>query len=421
MTPEKATAYLVDYESLPQTVAPLPSDDYGNIVSGGYREALQQYWLFRICETARPLEETMTLFWHGHFATSDYKVQNDNMMWRQNETLRKHAMGSFRDLLGVIAIDPAMLVWLDGNGSKKNAPNENFSREVLELFPMGVDGGYSEVDIKQGAKSFTGWSYDDDANKINFAPRNWDPADKHYLGTVGPWDLDQTLDIIAKHPSTARFISKKLFEFFVFDNPPKEELDRLSAVYFKTHYSIRELVRAVLTSPHFYSDQALYSRVKSPVQFAVSTVKLLDLPNKWISNLNDHTNRMGQELLNPPNVKGWRGGESWMNTNTIVARMNFATDAVNAIRYRGLMRNRITDAFQAHGWDPEKAFGDPDTAVQAIWDWMLPSTTLSEPTRRSLVAYLKTGAPKQPNADYYWERAFGLVNLLITSPEFQNA
>jgi uncharacterized protein (DUF1800 family) len=418
---EGALKRLVDYDDIPQTIEPLPTDVLGNLVAANDVDSLKRYWLLRFCETSRPLEETMTLFWHGHFATSDYKVQNASIEWKQNELFRKHAMGNFRELIGEMAVDPAMLIWLDGNNSKKKAPNENFSRELMELFTMGVDGGYTEHDVKEGAKAYTGWSYDDDRNQVSFHPKDFNAQNKIYLGQEGNFGMDQALNIVARHPSTARFISKKLFEFFVHDDPPPEELERLSAIYFKTHYSIRELVRGVLSSPRFYSGEALYSRIKSPVQFATMMTKTLNLTYKWVGDIQNYTDSMGQQLLNPPNVKGWKQGRNWINTNTITARLNFATHAVDQLRYRGLARGHITSALTYMDHDADKAFSSPETAVSAIWAWLMPSAIMPDETRTHLVAYMKAGAPKDAKKEFYWDRAAGLVELVFTCPEYQLA
>ena len=418
---DQAVAALVDYDGIPETVATLPTDKFGTLVAPNDTDSLRRYWLFRFCETSRPLEETMTLFWHGHFATSDYKVQNPSVEWRQNQLLRKHAMGSFRELIGIVAVDPAMLIWLDGNNSKKAAPNENFSRELLELFTMGVDGGYVEQDVKQGAKAFTGWSYDDDKSRVNYNEKDHNSEPKHYLGHEGDLGTDDILNIVARHPSTARFISKKLFEFFVHDNPPPEELERLSRIYFGSNYSIREVVRGVLNSPHFYTDEALYAIVKNPTQYAVMMTKSLDIPYKWINDMQTFTDTMGQQLFNPPNVKGWKQGRNWINTNTLTARLNFATHAVDSIRYRGLMRDRVTAAFKAQGRDADVVFASPEGAVLGVWSWLLPSAKLSDGTYAQLIEYMKAGEPKVPAKDYYWGRAHGLVELVLTCPEYQMA
>jgi uncharacterized protein (DUF1800 family) len=418
---KEAINKLVDYDALPETIAALPVDSQGNLVTADDPYALRRYWLLRILETSRPLEETMTVFWHGHFATSDYKVQNGNVEWRQIQTFRKYAMGNFRELIGAIAVDPSMLIWLDGNNSKKAAPNENFSRELLELFTMGVDGGYTEHDVKEGAKAYTGWTFDADRSQVSFRRNDFNDGDKTYLGHEGKWDIDHALDIVAAHPSTGRFISKKLFEFFAYDDPPKEELDRLSAVYFQSNYSIRELVRAVLMSTEFYSDKALYSRIKSPVQYAVMMCKTLDLPYQWINDMQNFTENMGQQLLNPPNVKGWKQGRSWINTNTMTARLNFATHVVDQLRYRGLMRGHITTALTAFNRDADKAFSQADTAVEAVWQWLLPDALMSEANQSTLVGYMNASAPKAPNSDYFWSRATGLVELVMTCPEYQLA
>jgi len=412
---------LVDYDSIPTHIPELTTDSYGGLVAPNDTDSLKRYWLYRFAETPRPLEETMTLFWHGHFATSDYKVQNPSMEWRQNRLFRKHAMGSFRDMIGAVATDPAMLVWLDGNNSTKKAPNENFSRELLELFSMGVDGGYSETDVKEGAKCFTGWSYDDDRSKLTFHPDRYNGDSKNYLGSKGELDMEQVLNIVAAHPSTAKFLSKKLFEFFVHDNPPPEELDRLCAVYFKSKYNIRELVRAILTSPHFYSQEALYSRVKMPVQYTVMAVKTLDIPYKWISDMQSYADNMGQELFNPPNVKGWKMGNSWINTNTLTSRLNFATHVVDQLRYRGLVKDTVKAGLASNGLNADAVFSKPYMAVEEVWNWLIPSAPIPDDTRKFIEAYMRSNEPKNPDLNFYWNRAPGLVELIMTCPEYQLA
>jgi uncharacterized protein (DUF1800 family) len=286
---------------------------------------------------------------------------------------------------------------------------------------MGIDGGYTEHDVKEGAKAYTGWTYNGDRSEVSFRPKDFNDGPKQYLGHEGSFDMDKALDIVAAHPSTGKFISKKLFEFFAFDDPPPEEVTRLSAIYFGTHYSIREVVRGILTSPLFYSEKALYSRVKSPVQYAVMMCKTLDLPYQWINDMQNFTENMGQQLLNPPNVKGWKPGRNWINTNTMTARLNFATHAVDQLRYRGLVRGHVTTALTTYDRDADKAFSDPLTAVEAIWNWLLPDTILSEQNQSTLVAYMKATQPKNPTKDHYWNRAAGLVELVMTCPEYQLA
>ncbi len=412
---------LIDYESIPVKLPDLATDSMGGLVAPNDTDSLKRYWLYRFCETTRPLEEVMTLFWHGHFATSDYKVQNPSIEYRQNQLFRKHAMGSFRQMLGEIAVDPAMLIWLDGNNSTKKAPNENFSRELLELFTMGVDGGYTEHDVKEGAKAYTGWSYDNDRYKIKNNANNYNDESKQYLGKSGDFNLEQALDIVAAHPSTADFISTKLFEFFVNDNPPKEEVDRLSKIYFASRYSIRELVRGVLTSPHFYADDSLYSRVKSPVQFTVMMVKTLDVPYSWIGDMQNYTDNMGQQLFNPPNVKGWKPGQNWINTNTMTARLNFSKHAVDQLRYRQLVKEKVTAGLAISHTNATDSFKTAETAIDDVWDWLLPSIKMAPDTRQMLKDYMHTNAPKKLNPNFYWDRAPGLVELILTCPEYQLA
>ena len=412
---------LIDYDNIPVKIPDLATDSMGGLVAPNDTDSLKRYWLLRFTDTTRPLEEVMTLFWHGHFATSDYKVQNPSIEYRQNQLFRKHGMGNFRQLLGEIARDPAMLIWLDGINSTKKAPNENFSRELLELFTMGVNSGYTEHDVKEGAKAFTGWTYDYDRFKTKFNPKNFSDTPKEYLGNKGNFNLDQTLDIVASHPNTAKFISQKLFEFFVHDNPPPDEIERLCKIYFANQYSIRELVRGVLTSQHFFSDEALYSRIKSPVQYIVMTVKSLDIPYSWISDMQQYSDNMGQQLFNPPNVKGWKPGRNWINTNTMTARLNFAKHAVDQWRYRGLAKDRIGAGLAMSHIKAESSFRTADNAIEDVWDWLLPSMPLGPDTRQLLRDYMHANGPKKPTAEHYWNRSYGLVELILSTPEYQLA
>ncbi|MBM2809875.1 MAG: hypothetical protein HW416_634 [Chloroflexi bacterium] len=235
----------------------------------------QGIWLFRILNTARPLEEKMTLFWHNHFATANSKVGRPEAMYAQNIFLRANAMGSFRDLLAGISRDPAMIRWLDGNTNRKASPNENYARELMELFTMGVDT-YTQNDVKEAARAFTGWFYDRNLGFV-FNRNQHDSGQKTFLGRTGPWDGDDILNIILERHVTAEFMARKVFVFFVHDHPTSAAVSRLADGFRTSGYNVRELMRSVLKSPEFSSAEAHHAVVKSPVDFLVGSMKSLGI------------------------------------------------------------------------------------------------------------------------------------------------
>ncbi len=284
------------------------------------------WWADRMLNTEHPLEEKMTLFWHSHFATSEDKVRDARKMLLQNQTFRRLATGNFRDLMIAVAKDPAMLYYLDAGVNVKGAPNENFAREIMEMFTMGV-GHYTETDIREGARAFTGWNADDLTFVIH--PEQHDAGAKTFLGRTGNFDGVDVIAIILAQPATAEFIAAKLYRFFV-----REELDpalqgQLAAVFRNAHYELKPLLRTIFLSRDFYSRASVGTHIKSPVELVVSTYKKLGataIPG--IPDLNETTEAMGQALFWPPTVAGWAGGPSWITPGLLLERGNFALDVL---------------------------------------------------------------------------------------------
>ena len=283
-------------------------------------QRLALWWAERMLVTRRPLEEKLALFWHGHFATGNTKVRDTRMMLRQNEMLRANAAGSFRDLLAGILTDPAMLVYLDNGENRKGHPNENFGRELLELFTMGV-GNYTEQDIREASRAFTGWT--NDVLEFRFDPATHDDGEKTFLGRTGAFNGDDIIDIILDTPVTADYISAKLYRFFV-----REELDEstrvaLGATFRDAGYELKPLLRRVFLSRDFYSPASYATQVKSPVHLVVSTYRKLGLTAlPTIPDFGRLTARLGQALFNPPNVAGWAGGRTWITPASLLERGN---------------------------------------------------------------------------------------------------
>jgi uncharacterized protein (DUF1800 family) len=300
-------------------------------------ERLKAWWLYRLLYDPDPLREKMTLFWHGHFATSNRKVQSVPLMLHQNELFRRHALGSFSELLAGVASDGAMLVWLDGAGSRKEKPNENFSREFLELFTLGVSN-YTEEDIRQAARAFTGWereledAFELDRVRVRFVADQFDRGDKTFLKQTGRWKPADIVRITLEQPAAARFLVRKLYRYFVSetDEPGTELIEPLAEELRRQRYAVAPVVATILGSQHFYSRAAYRKRVKSPAEFSVGLVRALAVPRADVSllALAVACERQGQDLFAPPNVKGWDGGKSWINSTTLIERGNWINDVV---------------------------------------------------------------------------------------------
>jgi len=285
---------------------------------------LRVWWLYAMLEGGHPLREKLALFWHNHFATSYAKVRSTKLMYEQNVTLRKHALGKFRPFLLDMSKDTAMLVWLDSNRNVKGAPNENYAREVMELFSLGV-GNYSEKDVQEAARSFTGWHHDAEGVKFENNPLLHDDGEKTLLGKSGRWSGADVVRICCDQPACARFLVGKLYTYLVSETaPPKGLIDPLVASFRKSDYDIAALVRTVLSSQLFFSEHAYRKRVKWPVEYALGAVRAAVSARVPMSDIVDPLAKMGQVLFNPPNVKGWRTGTDWLNSATLLARNNFA-------------------------------------------------------------------------------------------------
>ncbi|HIP80002.1 MAG TPA: DUF1800 domain-containing protein [Kiloniellaceae bacterium] len=280
---------------------------------------LKAWWLQEMTVTASPLTEVMTLFWHNHFTSSLKKVKAPVLMYRQNRLLRQEAVGNFARLLRAVARDPAMLIYLDGARSRKNAPNENFARELFELFTLG-EGHYREADLKEAARAFTGWSVDRKDAGFTLRKRWHDEGRKTVLGTEGPLDGDDVLTILLEHPRTAVFVVEKLWRHFISEQPDAPEVERLAAVFRDSGYEIKPLLAALFTSESFWAPENRGRLIKSPVDFVVGTVRLFDLPVERYEDLARLTGRLGQNLFDPPNVKGWPGGTAWITASSLVDR-----------------------------------------------------------------------------------------------------
>lgn len=282
------------------------------------------WWANRMVVTQRPLEEKMALFWHGHFATNENKVRDYRKMLLQLQLFQNKGLGNFRDLTIGVAQDPAMLTFLDASVNVKGAPNENFAREIMELFTMGV-GNYSESDIREVARAFTGWNYIDTQFVVNRDQH--DDGEKTVLGNRGRFDGVQAIDILLKQPVTAEFVASKIYRFFVRDEITPALQKKLGALFRDGGYEIAPLLETIFLSKDFYSLAAVGARIKSPVELAVSTYRKLGLKEvPGVPDFNDVTTALGQNLLRPPTVAGWAYGRSWITPGLLMERANYIRD-----------------------------------------------------------------------------------------------
>jgi uncharacterized protein (DUF1800 family) len=280
-------------------------------------------------ETDQPLVERMTLFWHNHFTSSVAKVRYPPALYRQNLLFRREAFGNFGRLLKAIARDPAMLVYLDGAGSVAHQPNENFARELLELFTLG-EGHYGEADIKNAARAFTGWSMDRETGAFVERRQDHDGGEKTFLGQTGAFGGDDIVAILLRQPRTAELVCEKLWREFVSLTPDPAEIARLAAILRNGGYEMKPVLRAMFLSPAFRDPANRGTLIKSPVDLVVGSVHLLGLPVPEKTQLVRMMQGLGQLPFDPPNVKGWRGGESWITTYTLLLRQQFLRRIVEA-------------------------------------------------------------------------------------------
>ena len=316
---ERTLEYLIDYEKVDDSAleARLVSLDLDLEENP---QDLQRWWLLRMVYTQRPLQEKMVLFWHGLLTSAFSKVGRGPRMYDQNQLFRTHALGPFDVLLKAISRDPAMLIWLDSRRNRKISPNENFARELMELFSMG-EGTFSESDVREAARAFTGYFLTQEG--FIFRDSQHDFGVKSFLGQSGPFDGDDIIDIIMEQPVTGEYISRRLFTFFVHDHPAPETVQRMADVFRKSGYSIRTVIRHLLSSEEFYSPESYRAKIKSPTELVAGTLRTLgtETDGKRLSGL---MTQMGQTLFNPPDVSGWPGGTSWINSSTLLQRLNFA-------------------------------------------------------------------------------------------------
>ncbi len=403
---------------LPAAAQPADAGDAGNAALIAMRKerfrlrreqarANVTWWLGRMLATPAPLQEKVTLYLHGHFATAENQKNIYGLdIVEQNQLLRRYALGNWRELTHAIARDRAMLKWLDNARNVKAHPNENFARELMELFTLGI-GNYTENDVRESARAFTGYTFVRRTGQFYFAAARHDDGTKTFLGRTGNLDGDDVIDVIFAQPAAPKYFARRLLEFFVYSDPEPELVDAVAALIRKNDFNMAPVFSTLLRSNVLYSDRAYRALVKSPVEFVIGSYKLFGVTDVKPDVL-PVLGRMGQVPFHPPSVKGWDGGAQWLNTQTILARENFAS---------GLM----TDAMQS------KSFfggGPPSNARDA--SLLLTGTILqgdaSSASLANLEAYLDgrgTSANGTLSGENYEERIRGAAYLTMAMPAYQ--
>ena len=407
-------------------------------------ESCQTYWIYRMINTRRPLEEKLALFWHGLFATGNTKLNQPRTILKQVAMLRQYGLGSFRTLLVELSKNPAMIFWLDNKDSHKDAVNENYGRELLELFSMGV-GNYTEDDVRQASRAFTGWTirstsmmtarsqqdlilpYGQLDWQFEYADDDHDDGIKTFLGHEGAFNGEDVIDIICQQPATAKFISRHLYNFFVADEPqvpawqtvpPRDPqaINILAEAFIESEYEIRSVLRALFNSDFFKN--ARYAKVKSPTELVVSTARMTgghSFPDLTDIDLALLPGTMGQALLDPPSVEGWHTGVEWITTGSLVDQVNFASEQFADAGRPGVrsMINKIEAQ-----WDGVSA----ESLVDACLDQIGP-ITVSEGTKKELVNHAASDGEIRPvpegGAHASADKIRDMLQLIVATREYR--
>ena len=400
------------------------------------------YWMYRMISTSCPMEEKTALFWHGLFATGYAKLNQARSLLNQVEMFRRSGLGSFEELLVELSKDPAMIVWLDNNENHGTAINENYGRELLELFSMGI-GNYSEDDIKGCARAFTGWTlgnaeymsiraskdsiwpYGRIAWHFDYREEDHDDGEKTFLGETGNFNGEDIIAIIVKQESTARFVATRLFQFFAADvitEAGERTIEEMMATYFSSGYEIRDMLRTLFHSDYFKSEEARFARVKGPVEMVVGAIRMAgnyQNPALGIEKVSNTMLYMGQGLLQPPTVEGWHEGSEWIDSGALVERVNFAAKELSDVSSPGV--RSIIHRLEAGA---NQGVLDPADLADGCLDLLGP-IEVSEETRSVLVEYAARQGDldlsgHQPG-DEAEKRVGNMLRLVAATREYQLA
>jgi len=400
------------------------------------------YWMYRMISTSCPMEEKIALFWHSLFATGYAKLNQARTQLNQVEMFRRSGLGSFEELLVELSKDPAMIIWLDNNENHGDAINENYGRELLELFSMGI-GNYSEDDIKACARAFTGWTlgnaeymsiraakdsiwpYGRIAWHFNYREEDHDDGEKTFLGETGNFNGEDIVAIIVKQEATARFLATRLFQYFAADEVPaagEKVVGEMMATYFSSGYQVRDMLQTLFRSEYFKSEEARFARVKGPVEMVVGAIRMAgnyQNPSLGIEKVSNNMFFMGQGLLRPPTVEGWHEGAEWIDSGALVERVNFVAKELSDVNSPGVRSiiNRLAAS-------ADQGVLDPTDLADGCLDLLGP-IEVSDETRSVLVEYASRQGDldlsgHQPG-DEAEQRVGNMLRLVAATREYQLA
>lgn len=405
----------------------------GSLLPGGVPVMGQANWMYNMVTTQRPLEEKMALFWHHVFATGNSKVDNCDQMLEQIDMFRQYGMGSYKDMLLEISRNPAMIFWLDNNDNHRDAVNENWGRELLELFSLGVSN-YTEVDVREASRAFTGWTLGNKVPRLPYGRFSWsfeyreedhDDTDKTFLGHTGNFGGEDIIDIIMKEPATSRFICRHLYNFFVADEaqvpawtiePARDEdaLEAMIDVFEESNYDMKAVLKFMFSSDFFKN--ARFEKIKSPAEVVAGTLRMVgqfQFPEPGIKDIGNQPTYMGQALMDPPSVEGWHTGNEWINSGSLLARINFVADRVADTNLPGV--KSIVDKMKGDG------VSNSEQLLEACLDNM-GYLVLNEDTRAHLSAHASlAGDVDWTDETLTSERIGEMLALISATTEFQFA
>ena len=419
----------VEFLLNPTPEAGVPDDELARYMGGEAPHAYIATWMFRMINSDCQLQEKIALFWHHVFATGLVKNQHILSSSNQIEMFRRNGLSDMRTILLDLSHDPAMIYWLDNNENHNGEPNENYGRELLELFSMGV-GNYTEIDIKNAARAFTGWTFTQSPplyphgyypSEFRFDPDDHDDGEKEFLGHTGNLDGGDIIDIIAKHPACARFISRHLYNFFVADEPQvptwndlppqdPELVDAMSKEFLDSDGEIKAVLRVMFNSDSFKA--ARFKKVKSPIELVVGVLKMVGNHDKFRPGLARYAESttvvMGQKLLDPPTVEGWHTGKEWIDGGNLTERVNFAVEEIGDGSSPGVQRivDRLVEG---------DSLSTPDSFVDSTLD-MIGPIEVEGPTQEALVKFATDSKDDDDRA-----RVVRLLRLIVATPEYQFA
>jgi len=376
------------------------------------------WWIKTMVASPRPLQEKLVLFWHGHFTSGYREVRSSRAMYFQNQLFRRRAAGNFRDLLLDVTKDPAMVHYLNTDQNRKGRPNENYAREVMELFTLGP-GHYTERDVKEAARALTGIGIDRATGQTVFRGKQHDYLSKMFLGRTGNFDANDIIDIILQQTAAPEFLARKLWTFFAYEDPNEQIVKALAKVLRDNNYELKPLLKAMFSCDAFYSDRAMFTHVKSPVELLVGTLRMLEIKPADTHLMAEGLRALGQQLMQPPNVAGWDGGLRWINTSTLLDRYNFmgrlleGNDNPLERRRRDRRRKRVLESLG----DQAKLADDDFPPLQTAYDPMPLIKSQKLRSGGAVVDYFVNRLLQRPIAP---ERRRALIDALMPHVNWRN-